>query len=451
MPRWILWFWSLLWLSGSAQPLLTRKQMSEDLEQLRKGAQSAWSYRDYRASQGVDLDAVCRGLQQRLPAQASPIQFYEILQEFAAAMHDGHAWLAPNPTTKWTLPGRFRDTEEGIVVADWAPGGCRVGDRLLAIDGRPVEECIQERLRRTSASTESSRRSLAVNYLARRTTPKPVRLQLESPLGERTEVNCSPLPTPKREAGPPISYRVLADGTGYLRIASFQQDHEVTARLGLDAGLQKHFILAREALAELHDCPALVIDLRGNPGGSDRLGLYLASALLPEGSLYYELETHPSPELAEMEGFQRTQSIRSPIQVRREPLSPQPYSGRLALLCDEETFSAADCLLSAIVCNRPEALVIGRPNGAGAGGPRPMVKLRHSQLTLNCCIMRVWSARGQLLEGHPVHLDCEIRPHQADIAAGRDVQLEAALKLLCTRPAVGKPAESPPPYPQNGP
>jgi C-terminal processing protease CtpA/Prc len=430
MAKWILFFWSLLWLCGSAQPLLTRKQMSEDLEQLRRGAQSAWSYRDYRASQGVDLDAVCSRLQQQLPPQASQAEFFAILREFTAAMQDGHAWLSPGPTTKWTLPGRFRDTDEGVVVAEWASDGCRVGDRLLAIDGQPVEECLREQMRRTSASTETARRSHAVAWLARRATPTRVRLELESPLGERTEVICHPLPTSTDDTGKPISYRVLADGTGYLRIPSFQQDYKIAARLGLDAGLQKHFALGREALAALHHCPALVIDLRGNPGGSDRLGQFLAGALLPEGSIYYELETHPSPELSKLEGFELLQNARSPVLIRREPLSPEPYFGRLALLCDEETFSEADCFLSAIVCNRPEAVVVGRPNGAGAGAPRGVVKLQHSQLTLTCCVMRVWTARGELLEGNSVPLDCEIRPGRADLVAGRDVQLEAALKLL---------------------
>lgn len=415
-----------------AQPrFFTRAQMSADLAQLRDSAKSAWSYADYRRQEGVDLDELCVRLQASLPEQASAPEFFGLLQEFAAGMHDGHAWVAPNPGSLWALSGRFRDTDQGIVVEHWAPPGeCVAGERLLAINGVPAEECVQERLRRASGSTEGARRSLAVRNLSRLPDASEVRLELENLAGQRRMVSSRPQKMVLKPAPAELSHRWLDQETGYLRLSSFLQDRALTRQFGLDAGLQKPFEQAREAFASLQDCKSLVIDLRGNMGGSDRLGLFLAGALLPEGSIYYHLQRHPSPELTLLLGGQSLNSERETVRVCREPLSPPYYSGRLVFLCDEDSFSAADCLMTAVVKNRADTLVVGRPNGAGAGDPRPVVRLRHSQVTLTCCVMQVWDPEGVLLEGHSLDLDRELRPNQRDLAEGRDVQLEAALELL---------------------
>jgi len=66
---------------------------------------------------------------------------------------------------------------------------------------------------------------------------------------------------------------------------------------------------------------------------------------------------------------------RSQIQLLPEE-GVQRYQGKLAVLMDEGCFSACDCFLNYLSIAAPETVFVGRPNGAGAGAPRPVIRLR---------------------------------------------------------------------------
>ena len=78
----------------------------------------------------------------------------------------------------------------------------------------------------------------------------------------------------------------------------------------------------------------------------------------------------------------------------------------------------------------PKTVFVGRPNGAGAGAPRPLVTLPHSKMVVTFCIMQVWNLDDELIESRPLQPTVPVRWTPDDLRQGRDPDLEAALRHL---------------------
>jgi hypothetical protein len=97
---------------------------------------------------------------------------------------------------------------------------------------------------------------------------------------------------------------------------------------------------------------------------------------------------------------------------------------------DEGCFSACDCFLNYVSVAAPKTLFVGRPNGAGAGAPRPVVTLPHSKMVVTFCVMQVWNLNGQLIESRPLKPTVPVQWTVEDLRRGRDPDLEAGLGQL---------------------
>ena len=96
-PTWFLLLIAMVVGCGSAEPqtLTVHDQFREDLNQYHDGVLEAWAYVDSkRANQSVDLTATRDLLLARIVESTTPEHFALILQEFAAALQDGHSSAA---------------------------------------------------------------------------------------------------------------------------------------------------------------------------------------------------------------------------------------------------------------------------------------------------------------------------------------------------------------------
>ena len=59
--------------------------------------------------------------------------------------------------------------------------------------------------------------------------------------------------------------------------------------------------------------------------------------------------------------------------------------------------------------------------------------LEHSKAALTLCVMQVWRPSGELIEGRPVRPHVPVRWTRADLVAGRDPDLAAAIGALTRR------------------
>ncbi|MCC6231128.1 MAG: hypothetical protein IT580_00685 [Verrucomicrobiales bacterium] len=426
--------------------------MEADLEHLTVRLKRAWAYaEDKRTWLGVDLDALHATSRRQIDTVTNADGFYRVVREYIAGLMDGHAGVRPGHASPALLTPRrwpFELIRLGghiyVRSVEDREGPLQPGDELLSVNGIPIGERFAAMLTHSPGSTTAGRERRALDALRRSSESQ---LHIVALRGSDSRVQCElptrTVPAAPVEAAESIRWRRLEDGVGYLRLPSFAQDMKVWEDGGrsptaLQAALQGKKTALREAFTALQDTHALVLDLRGNGGGSDALGHFLALFLCDTAAhpVYYSLATHVSEDLVVLPEFASYQTApesarhrRIPIQLRHEP-GIQPYRGKLAVLMDEGSFSACDCFLNYLAVAAPQTIFVGRPNGAGAGAPRPLVTLPHSRMVVTFCVMQVWNLNGQLIESRPLKPTFPVEWTVEDLRRGRDPDLEAALRTL---------------------
>ena len=194
--------------------------------------------------------------------------------------------------------------------------------------------------------------------------------------------------------------RALPGGLVYLRFDAF----DTTDRRWLSNQLKAH-----------RDAPGVVIDLRRNPGGGTiSLGITIG-----------EFFDH-SVDCGAFITRGGYRSGKSSWQI-----GSARYAGRVAVLVDGATGSAAE-IFSAVLQEHGRATIIGRKT-AGAvlaswfhslPGGGEMQLSRFDYVT----------PKGRRLEANGLEPDVPVQRTLADLRAGRDADLEAALRVLASEP-----------------
>ncbi len=436
----------------TAVPRFTRAEMQADLEHLTVCLKRAWAYADdKRTWLGVDLDALHAAARRQVDAVHDADEFYYVVKSYVAGLMDGHAGVRPGHAsaglsmpTRWPFEMIRLDGRVYVQTLDNRDGPLRRGDELLSVNGVSISERFASELARSTGSTTAGRERRAIDAL-RRSEEK--QLHIKAARSGDSNFTCE-LSALSWQASPgateePIRWRQLEEDVGYLRLPSFAQDMKVWEEGGrspvaLQAALEAKKTALRQSFAALKDTRALILDLRGNGGGSDALGHFLAHFLCDTAAqpVYYTLATHVSEDLLALPEFASYKTAPASARNRRIPIQLLPekgiqrYRGKLAVLMDEGCFSACDCFLNYLAVAAPQTVFVGRPNGAGAGAPRPLVTLPHSKMVVTFCVMQVWNLNGQLIESRPLKPTVPVQWTVEDLRSGRDPDLEAALRTL---------------------
>lgn len=198
---------------------------------------------------------------------------------------------------------------------------------------------------------------------------------------------------------PQIEWGTVSARIGYLRLASFPND--IAQELGW-------------AVSELRSHRAMIVDLRGNPGGLIDAVDAAAGIFLPAGSLV-------------VSGAGRYHLFGSRRFVASDDAGVR-YTGPLAVLVDQNSESGAEALASALQSYH-RALIVGEPTAKHVLGVEVEESLSDGGL-LRVATLDMRDANGDLLEGKGVKPDILVKRTPADIARGRDPQLRAAIAAL---------------------
>lgn len=235
--------------------------------------------------------------------------------------------------------------------------GIESGDLLLSINGEPVDSAKPPQFRVGSSVCLGMAKRDGHNAEVRFDIPNPKSRQLFT------------LPRP-------VVHRTIRD-VGYLKINIFP------GLVGID--------VARDidrAIASFQDCDRLIVDLRGNSGGglgALRLMSYLTLDRRPLG---YSLTRARAQRGCEKERLVRFSGIPSskwqlPLLALRyafrdrsivlvtEGLGPQPFHGRIAILVNQHSASAAE-MIAAFAQENSLARIIWCEHARPAGGQSPV-------------------------------------------------------------------------------
>lgn len=410
-----------------------------------------FSYLEHRTELGeLNLEQLTGEARAILGDEPDVRSFYFALVHLVAGLHDGHAFVAPSEAVVPGLqhwPFRLIEVAEGIIVArvaddqqasaDRAAGSdegggtaaakIKVGDQLLAVDDRPIEEWIREAEGKVFASSDLSRRQQAIDYIAQWDQVVDRKFLIRDQDGIQREVR---FPHPYRHPRvlAPLLYphqrehRLLDDNIAYFRPGNFSPPRDSGwpgPPEGRDAILADSYAEIDRIIGELQSARALILDLRRNPGGTDLLGQFLVDRLVDGKYIYFQLSAR------RMTGWGRFGKHGSSSPDGEHSLAGKP----LAVIVDPDTFSTADNVAACLRDVHPDVRFIGRPNGAGSGAPRSF-KLPRTGSFISFCTQRVKSASGRMVEGVPVHIDVPVQWTRADVIHGGDPDLTAAIGSL---------------------
>lgn len=297
------------------------------------------------------------------------------LQHRVARLGDGHTNVHLR-TDVAALPYSARAVEGRLLVADVPVGtpfhelGIRPGDEILGVD-------VDDLATRVGAPAH------CLPWLVgRRILSGPIgsAIELEVRRGDGSAIVASD--HPGSSSWPePIESRRLPSGTGYLRIRRWSvDDHDA-----LD-----------DALHRLNRCERLLVDLRGNAGGSLTAAVAFRRRFLD------------SPTRIGWVRFSTGDGgLADPAPFDDEPSARIRRRGRTRFLVDGLTYSASE---DAILGLRQLAHVdvAGSPTGGGSGRPRLVPLVGDAALTVSTAL--TYEYNGHCIEGTGITPDLPIPP-----------------------------------------
>jgi carboxyl-terminal processing protease len=333
---------------------------------------------------GVDWEAAAAKFGPKAAAATNDKALYRAINEMLAELNDSHTHaLSPAAVEERHTHQRARTgfnllrIEDQWIVTDVVPdspaakAGIKVGWIVTALNGEPI----------------------TARFDFRPKVGEEARWQFRDENGQAVEVRAV---ARTMSTAPQQIARELEGGVWYLRFDEFDGKD----RRWLSAQLKAHAT-----------APAVIIDLRRNPGG-DTFSL---------GTAIGEFFDH-SVDCGTFITRGGTRSVKNSWQ-----LGSANYAGRVVILIDGATGSAAE-IFSAVLQDHGRAQLVGRKS-AGAVLASWFYHLPDGG-ELQLSREDYMAPKGRRIEGNGLEPDVPVVRTLADIRAGRDRDLEAALQLL---------------------
>ena len=418
-----------LWPAAAADPELTTREKLWISSKIYASIESRFGH--WQAIPGFDLDKAYQAYLDEISATNSRRDFDLATLAFVAQLRNGHTgfsdrWLGATNQ----LPGFYLLLQGGhwVVQRSGRPG-LEPGDVVVAIDGKTTGDFVAERIKYMASSSERGRQVQV--FLFSPLWPQQFELTLAGGRRLRIDRSVEPVSTGSSRIWAFAPRGRPPEDIAYLAIPTFgdpRQEQNAVA-----------FLKAHK------DAPTVVIDLRGNGGGSTPDTLIRAimdrpwpgwvestSVLFPlfrtYGERFWRENTGNNPRgEGYLEAF--AEYFNHPYMMLPEPVHPPEnpiYTGRVILIADPTCGSACEDFVMPLKFSG-RATVVGETTSGSSGQPYMYDFGNGMQFRVGA--KRMYFPDGSEFEGVGIKPDIEVGPSPADIKADRDPVLERAVAL----------------------
>ncbi|HYC35048.1 MAG TPA: S41 family peptidase [Usitatibacter sp.] len=398
-----------------------------DVEERERAFDFVWStirdrYYD-KTLNGVDWEAVGRNYRPLAMRALDDEAFWDVLDRMTGELKDAHTRVeSPRRVAlrkldqSVTLGFSFAPIENRLAVTAVSPesdawwAGVRPGMTLARINNEDAQTAYARLIEGTRYdSTERSRHLRAIRRLMAGEEGTRVPFTFERADGSRFDAI---LGRAKLSYRPTATHRILPSGYGYLRLTQWTLGVMPRALAGLKA---------------LENTPGLVVDLRGNPGGS----LHAVNALL---SRFFEKKTQLGRVLTRTGQpvsllFGALEIIKLQPQVQGDP---EAYKGPVVVLVNSSSGSGSE-YFAATMQAAGRAVVAGEQSCGCLLGFLGYARIPGGGELAYSEVGFVMS-NGKRIEGEGVIPNHHIPLTLADLRASRDRALEEAQAILRSMP-----------------
>jgi carboxyl-terminal processing protease len=377
-------------------------------------------YHDPRLN-GTDWVAVRERYRPLALAAKTDEAFWDVLDKMTGELHDAHTRVdSPSRVAlrradeSITLGFSFTPIAGRLVVTGVNPesdawwAGVRSGMAVVSIAGEPAEAAYEKLKADTRYdSTERSRHLRAVRRLMGGELGTKVPFSFERADGTRFDTVLSRRKVTLRAF---TSHRMLPSGYGYLRLSQWTLGVTSRALAGLD---------------ELKAAPGLIIDLRGNPGGSVHAVNRMLERFFSTRTEIGASTTRTGQPVSMLFGTVEIIKLKNVIEAREDA-----YKGPVVILVNASSASGSE-LFAAVMQATGRAKVVGDTSCGCLLGFLGYARIPGGG-ELAYSEVGFLLPNGKRIEGEGVIPDQVVAPSLADMQQSRDRVLEEAEQLLRT-------------------
>jgi carboxyl-terminal processing protease len=416
--------WKSPALHSEYHPDLTEDEKVAGLSLLWSEAKFNFPY--FERLPALDWDATYLAFLPKVRATKSTFEYYKVLQEFYAQLHDGHTTVL-YPSQLYDMVGSppitTRLIEDKVLIGNvWDESlreeGIVTGLEIVAVNGIPVKDYgnIYGAPLTSASSPQDLSHRVFEGYLLSGPKDTAVEVTLRDEAGNTQKAVLRRLtagetqklsPTPASR----FAFKMLPGGIAYVALNTFQ-DEEVA----------KDF---EAAFPEIEKSNALIIDVRENGGGNGGIGYTILRYLTAKPFLTPAWSTRDYRPAYRAWGWIEDTYRGGPDLV--QPHGGTAYTRPVVVLTSGGTYSGAEAFVLAFD-SMQRGTIIGEPTGGLSGNPLSFPLPGGGSAAVCSTVVRY--PNGKDFEGAGIQPNVLVHPTIADFRAGRDTVLAAAVDLL---------------------
>lgn len=378
---------------------------------------------------GVDWDKVRAELRPQAERARDNAQLRPLLLQMVGRLGKSHYSIFPAQQAENLDGGGQGDVgfdvrylEKKILVSavdstgPAARAGVKPGWELRQVGPRTIEQILERTQRVNGHYAESIKAALVARAALTGPEDSTVVLHFRDGRGRAVEVSV------KRRSPPGQVVRLMQLPPMYTQFAS-REIPQAGGKVGLlwfNVWMVPAMLRFDTAMDKLRMSRGLIIDLRGNPGGAGAMSMGVAGHVLDTAQVFGSMNMRST----------RMQFKANPRRVTTQGERVKPFGGPVAVLIDELSGSTSEVFAGGLQ-SIGRVRVFGT-RSMGAVLPAATSKLPNGDVLYHA-IADFVTPDGTLLEGRGVIPDEQIEVKRADLLAGRDPVLEAALRWIAAQ------------------